>query len=97
MNNFIVKIDQEKCVGSGQCVANAPLIFMQSDEDGLVQLIQKKVDSDYLNEVKTAMIYQNTIYNYMAEEFEAENKMFGDKTNILTKLKAFEKIIPDNE
>jgi ferredoxin len=54
MNNFIVKIDQEKCIGSGQCVANAPLIFMQSDEDGLVQLIQKKVDSAYLNEAKTA-------------------------------------------
>lgn len=29
-----VRIDQTKCIGSGQCVLAAPDVFDQSDDDG---------------------------------------------------------------
>ncbi|HEV3358430.1 MAG TPA: ferredoxin [Pseudonocardiaceae bacterium] len=34
-----VLIDQDRCVGSGQCVLAAPTVFDQRDEDGIVVLI----------------------------------------------------------
>lgn len=34
-----VDIDQEKCVGAGQCVLISPEVFDQRDEDGLVELL----------------------------------------------------------
>lgn len=34
-----VSADLSKCVGSGQCVANAPRIFTQDPQTGLVQLL----------------------------------------------------------
>ena len=34
-----VLIDQDKCVGSGQCVLAAPTVFDQRDEDGIVVLL----------------------------------------------------------
>jgi ferredoxin len=30
-----VRIDQTRCIGSGQCVLAAPDVFDQSDDDGL--------------------------------------------------------------
>ena len=30
-----VRIDQTRCIGSGQCVLTAPDVFDQSDDDGL--------------------------------------------------------------
>lgn len=30
-----VRIDQTRCIGSGQCVLVAPDVFDQSDDDGL--------------------------------------------------------------
>jgi len=35
-----VVVDQEKCIGSGQCVMLAPDVFDQRDEDGIVLLLQ---------------------------------------------------------
>ncbi|WUW19160.1 ferredoxin [Streptomyces sp. NBC_01465] len=34
-----VSISRERCCSSGQCVATAPDVFEQSDEDGLVTLL----------------------------------------------------------
>lgn len=34
-----VTVDQDKCVGSGQCVLTAPEVFDQRDEDGIVVLV----------------------------------------------------------
>ena len=34
-----VIIDQDKCVGSGQCVLSAPDVFDQREEDGIVVLL----------------------------------------------------------
>ncbi|MFC5745307.1 ferredoxin [Actinomadura rugatobispora] len=34
-----VTIDEEKCVGAGQCVFSAPDVFDQRDEDGIVVLL----------------------------------------------------------
>lgn len=36
-----VIVDQEKCVGSGQCVLVAPDVFDQRDEDGIVVLLDE--------------------------------------------------------
>jgi ferredoxin len=34
-----IEIDQDKCVGAGQCVLAAPDVFDQRDEDGIVELL----------------------------------------------------------
>ncbi len=34
-----VTVDQDKCVGSGQCVLAAPDVFDQRDEDGIAVLL----------------------------------------------------------
>ncbi len=34
-----VAIDQQKCVGAGQCVFAAPEVFDQRDEDAIVVLL----------------------------------------------------------
>jgi ferredoxin len=34
-----VAVDQDKCIAAGQCVAAAPGVFDQRDEDGVVVLV----------------------------------------------------------
>ncbi|WNI19506.1 ferredoxin [Actinacidiphila sp. ITFR-21] len=34
-----VRVDREKCCGAGQCVLAAPGVFDQSDEEGIVVLL----------------------------------------------------------
>lgn len=34
-----VTIDQDKCIGSGQCVLVAPEVFDQREDDGIVVLL----------------------------------------------------------
>jgi ferredoxin len=36
-----IEIDQEKCVGAGQCVLAAPDVFDQRDDDGIVELLDE--------------------------------------------------------
>lgn len=36
-----VTVDQNKCVGSGQCVLLAPDVFDQREDDGIVLLLQQ--------------------------------------------------------
>ena len=39
MAGYRVEIDATRCIGSGQCVARAPEVFDQRDEDGIVVLL----------------------------------------------------------
>jgi ferredoxin len=34
-----VTINEEKCIGAGQCVLSAPSVFDQRDDDGVVILL----------------------------------------------------------
>jgi ferredoxin len=34
-----IDLDQDRCVGAGQCVLAAPDVFDQRDEDGMVVLL----------------------------------------------------------
>ena len=38
-------VDQEKCVGSGQCARTVPAVFDQRDEDGIVVLRMSQPDA----------------------------------------------------
>lgn len=35
-----IEVDEELCVGGGQCVMAAPAVFDQRDDDGVVILLQ---------------------------------------------------------
>jgi len=37
-----VTIDEQACVGAGQCVLSAPEVFDQRDDDGIVVLLDKE-------------------------------------------------------
>jgi len=39
MPGYRVEIDATRCIGSGQCVARAPEVFDQREEDGIVVLL----------------------------------------------------------
>ena len=52
-----VTIDQDKCVGSGQCVLAAPDVFDQRDEDGIVVLLDPEPPRDLDQDVRrSAMV-----------------------------------------
>lgn len=40
-----VHVDQQKCVGSGQCARTVPAVFDQRDEDGIVVLRASRPDA----------------------------------------------------
>lgn len=46
-----VSIDQEKCVGAGQCVLTAPEIYDQRDEDGVAFLLVEEPEERHRAEV----------------------------------------------
>ncbi|MFI6095861.1 ferredoxin [Lentzea sp. NPDC051213] len=49
-----VIVDQEKCVGAGQCVLAADDVFDQRDEDGLVELLNPSPPEPRLTDVRHA-------------------------------------------
>jgi ferredoxin len=49
-----VVIDQDKCVGAGQCVLLAPDVFDQRDEDGVVVLLQEFPPAELHDDVRQA-------------------------------------------
>lgn len=49
-----VTVDQDKCVSSGQCVLNAGEVFDQSDEDGVVVLIDPAPGPDQADNARRA-------------------------------------------
>ncbi|GAF49463.1 ferredoxin [Rhodococcus wratislaviensis] len=38
-----IEVDEDACVGVGQCVLAAPLVFDQREEDGIVKLLRADV------------------------------------------------------
>jgi len=52
-----VIVDQDKCVGSGQCVLAAPSVFDQRDEDGIVILLDPEPPQELDQDVRrSAMV-----------------------------------------
>ncbi|MFQ6396191.1 ferredoxin [Nocardia sp. KC 131] len=49
-----VFIDEEKCVACGQCVAAAPEVFDQRDEDGIVILLEANPPPEQVADVRDA-------------------------------------------
>ncbi|ATL67725.1 ferredoxin [Nocardia terpenica] len=49
-----VVVDQDKCVGAGQCVLLAPDVFDQRDEDGIVVLLQANPPAELHDDVRQA-------------------------------------------
>ena len=50
-----VRIDQTRCIGSGQCVLAAPDVFDQSDDDGLGLVVIAEPPADLLPGVRDAV------------------------------------------
>lgn len=50
-----VTVDQDKCVGSGQCVLTAAEVFDQRDEDGIVVLLDPTPQADLAADVHQAV------------------------------------------
>jgi ferredoxin len=49
-----VAVEQDKCVGAGQCVLLAPDVFDQRDEDGSVVLLQENPAAELHDDVRQA-------------------------------------------
>ena len=49
-----VTVDQDKCVGSGQCVLAADSVFDQRDEDGIVVLLDPEPPQEVQQDVHRA-------------------------------------------
>ena len=50
-----VTVDQDKCVSSGMCVMNAPDLFDQRDDDGVVELLVEHPGPDQAEEARKAV------------------------------------------
>ncbi|WP_369216355.1 ferredoxin [Streptomyces flavofungini] len=48
-----VTVDSERCIGAGQCVLNAPVVFDQ-DDDGVVVLLAEEPGAQELDAVHAA-------------------------------------------
>ncbi|MBY8885990.1 ferredoxin [Streptomyces sp. PTM05] len=51
-----VTVDQDKCVGSGQCVLAAERVFDQRDEDGVVILLDAEPPAELDEDVRQAAV-----------------------------------------
>jgi ferredoxin len=49
-----VTVDTDKCIASGQCVLNAPDVFDQRDEDGIVVLLNPSPPAALAEDVRQA-------------------------------------------
>jgi ferredoxin len=49
-----IVVDEEKCVAAGQCVAAAPDVFDQRDEDGIVVLLNENPPPRLAGDVRQA-------------------------------------------
>lgn len=54
MGKLRILVDQDKCVGAGQCVFTAPDIFEQGEDDGIVVLLTDEPDESRYDAVKQA-------------------------------------------
>ncbi|MFJ1601819.1 ferredoxin [Streptomyces sp. NPDC088253] len=51
-----VIVDQNKCVGSGQCVLATPEVFDQREEDGIVVLLTETPPEHLADDVRQAVV-----------------------------------------
>lgn len=51
-----VDVDQEVCVGAGQCVLISPEVFDQSDDEGLVELLDPSPAPELHGRVRQAAL-----------------------------------------
>lgn len=49
-----VVVDQDKCVSAGNCVAHAPQVFDQDEDDGSVILLDANPSEDLAEAVREA-------------------------------------------
>ena len=49
-----VKVDQDKCISSGQCVSHASEVFDQRDEDGVAFLLTENPAAELVEDVRQA-------------------------------------------
>jgi ferredoxin len=49
-----IDLDQDKCVGAGQCVLAAPAVFDQREEDGIAVLLEVDPSEDHAADVRQA-------------------------------------------
>ncbi len=49
-----VTVDQPKCVSAGNCVAHAPAVFDQDEDDGSVILLQEHPAPELADDVRQA-------------------------------------------
>ncbi|MFI5522274.1 ferredoxin [Streptomyces platensis] len=49
-----IVIDEDRCVGAGQCVLAAEAVFDQRDEDGMVVLLDAAPPRELLDRVEDA-------------------------------------------
>lgn len=49
-----VKVDQDKCISSGQCVSHASTVFDQRDEDGVAFLLNEHPPAEQAENVRQA-------------------------------------------
>ena len=49
-----VTVDRDRCVSSGMCVMNAPEVFDQSDDDGVVILLAETPAPELTEETRKA-------------------------------------------
>ena len=62
MGKLKVRVDEDKCVGAGQCVYAAPDVFDQREEDGIVILLDAEPDPSQAAKVrKAARLYATAI------------------------------------
>lgn len=52
---FLVEVDQDVCIGAGNCVGTAPAVFDQRDEDGIVVLLQTTPGAEEHDAVRKAV------------------------------------------
>lgn len=49
-----IEIHEDKCVAAGQCVAMAPEVFDQRDDDGVVILLDENQSEDHYDNIRRA-------------------------------------------
>lgn len=49
-----VLVDEDLCVGGGQCVLAAPEVFDQREEDGVVMLLEEHPSDEHVEAVRRA-------------------------------------------
>lgn len=50
-----ILIDEDRCVAAGQCVAVAPAVFDQRDEDGIAVLVNENTPAALAGDVEQAI------------------------------------------